>query len=50
MDLHTDIADLEVKENLLDQLIENCRAELKELTEDSEIAKYPFKAVVWWSC
>ena len=42
MDLHTDIADFEVKENILDQLIENCKAELKQLTEDSEIANYPF--------
>jgi transcription factor E2F3 len=42
MDLHTDIADLEAKENQLDQFIENCRSELKFLTEDKDTAKYPF--------
>lgn len=42
MDLHTDIADLEAKENLLDQLVGNCRSELKFLTEDQETSKYPF--------
>ncbi|KAK3742289.1 hypothetical protein QZH41_013103 [Actinostola sp. cb2023] len=47
MDLHTDIADLEAKENLLDQLIGNCRSELKFLTEDQETAKYPFMQNVY---
>ncbi|EDO36659.1 predicted protein [Nematostella vectensis] len=42
MDLHTDLADLDAKENQLDQLIANCRAELKQLTEDPETSKYPF--------
>ena len=42
MDLHTDVADLEAKECFLDRMIEGCRAELKNLTEDSEVAKYPF--------
>lgn len=42
MDLHTDVADLEAKECFLDRMIEGCRSELKNLTEDSEVAKYPF--------
>lgn len=42
MDLHTDVADLDAKECFLDRMIEGCRAELKNLTEDSEVAKYPF--------
>lgn len=42
MDLHTDVADLDAKECFLDRMIEGCRTELKNLTEDSEVAKYPF--------
>ena len=45
VDLHTDVADLDVKECFLDKMIEGCRAELKNLTEDSEVAKYPFSLV-----
>lgn len=45
MDLHTDVADLDAKECFLDRMIEGCRAELKNLTEDSEVAKYPFSLV-----
>lgn len=46
MDLHTDVADLDAKESFLDRMIEGCRAELKNLTEDSEVSKYPFIYVV----
>ena len=42
MDLHTDVADLDAKECFLDRMIEGCRAELKNLTEDPEVSKYPF--------
>ena len=42
MDLHTDVADLEAKESFLDRMIEGCRTELKTLTEDPEVIKYPF--------
>ena len=42
MDLHTDVADLDAKECFLDKMIEGCRTELKKLTEDSEVSKYPF--------
>ncbi|XP_031574336.1 transcription factor E2F3-like [Actinia tenebrosa] len=42
MDLHTDIADLEAKENQLDQFIANCRSELKFLTEDRDTANYAY--------
>lgn len=42
MDLHTDVADLEAKESFLDRMIEGCRTELKSLTEDPDIIKYPF--------
>lgn len=42
MDLHTDVADLDAKECFLDRMIEGCRAELKNLTEDSEVAKYAY--------
>ena len=43
MDLHTDIADLVAKESFLDRMIEGCRSEIKNLTEDPEVAKYPFQ-------
>lgn len=42
VDLHTDVADLDAKECFLDKMIEGCRAELKNLTEDSEVAKYAY--------
>lgn len=42
MDLHTDVADLDAKESFLDRMIASCRTELKNLTEDSVVAKYPF--------
>ena len=42
MDLHTDVADLDAKECFLDRMIASCRAELKNLTEDTDVAKYPF--------
>lgn len=42
MDLHTDVADLEAKECFLDRMIEGCRSELKNLTEDSEVAKFAY--------
>ncbi|KAL9961163.1 hypothetical protein ACROYT_G030057 [Oculina patagonica] len=42
MDLHTDVADLDAKESFLDRMIEGCRAELKNLTEDSEVSKYAY--------
>ena len=52
MDLHTDVADLDAKECFLDRMIEGCRAELKNLTEDSEVAKYPFSLfhllILYW--
>ena len=46
VDLHTDVADLEAKENQLDKLISDCQQDLKELTEPlrkSSVNKYPFK-------
>ncbi|CAH1773745.1 unnamed protein product [Owenia fusiformis] len=39
VDLHSDIADLEAKENKVDELIRNCSLQLKMLTEDEENAK-----------
>lgn len=42
MDLHTDIADLVAKESFLDRMIEGCRSEIKNLTEDPEVAKYAY--------
>ncbi|KAK7463279.1 hypothetical protein BaRGS_00038146 [Batillaria attramentaria] len=42
VDLHSDIADLEAKENVLDQMIQNCTRQLRMLTEDTENARYPF--------
>ena len=50
MDLHTDVADLEAKESFLDRMIASCRSELKNLTEDADVAKYPLKHVplLYW--
>ncbi|XP_022806208.1 transcription factor E2F3-like [Stylophora pistillata] len=42
MDLHTDIADLDAKESFLDRMIDGCRSEIKNLTEDTEVAKYAY--------
>lgn len=53
MDLHTDVADLEAKESFLDRMIASCRSELKNLTEDADVAKYPLKQVpfpLWLYC
>lgn len=44
MDLHTDVADLDAKEIFLDRMIDSCRQELKDLTEDKDVAKYPLIA------
>ena len=46
VDLHTDVADLEAKENQLDLLIANCQKDLKALTEPTNSStgkKYPLK-------
>ncbi|KAL3891670.1 hypothetical protein ACJMK2_003922 [Sinanodonta woodiana] len=42
VDLHSDMADLEAKENLLDDLIAKCTKGLKQMTENQENSKYPF--------
>ncbi|KAK3578409.1 hypothetical protein CHS0354_035610 [Potamilus streckersoni] len=42
VDLHSDVADLEAKENLLDDLIAKCTKGLKQMTENPENSKYPF--------
>lgn len=42
MDLHTDVADLDAKESFLDRMIASCRTELKNLTEDSVVAKHAY--------
>lgn len=42
MDLHTDVADLEAKESFLDRMIASCRSELKNLTEDADVAKHAY--------
>lgn len=42
MDLHTDVADLEAKECFLDRMISSCRSELKNLTEDADVAKHAY--------
>ncbi|KAL5013673.1 hypothetical protein ScPMuIL_007943 [Solemya velum] len=42
VDLHSDIADLEAKETLLDRMIGSCAKQLKQLTEEKENSKYPF--------
>lgn len=36
VDLHSDVADLEAKENMLDNLIANCTKQLKAMTEESD--------------
>ncbi|KAL8578857.1 hypothetical protein ACOMHN_022150 [Nucella lapillus] len=41
MHLHSDVADLEAKENSLDRLISNSTRQLRLLTEDTENARYP---------
>ncbi|VDI19128.1 transcription factor E2F3 [Mytilus galloprovincialis] len=41
VDLHSDVADLEAKENELDHLIATCTKQLKMLTEDAQNSKYP---------
>ncbi|KAK3088358.1 hypothetical protein FSP39_018109 [Pinctada imbricata] len=41
VDLHSEVADLEAKENHLDHLIANCTKQLKQMTEDSHNSKYP---------
>lgn len=46
VDLHTDVADLEAKENQLDELIATCRRDLNELTQSTKQSadkKYPLK-------
>lgn len=46
VDLHTDVADLEAKENQLDLLITNCQKDLKVLTQPTNSStgkKYPLK-------
>ncbi|GFR94437.1 transcription factor E2F6-like [Elysia marginata] len=41
VDLHSDMADLRSKENALDKLIANTTRQLRNMTEDSENARYP---------
>lgn len=43
VDLHTDVADLEAKENRLDELIATCQQELRTLTQPMN--KYPLKYI-----
>lgn len=42
VDLHSDIADLDAKENVLDHMIQNCTRQLRTLTEDSENARLAY--------
>ncbi|XP_050407380.1 transcription factor E2F3 [Patella vulgata] len=42
VDLHSDIADLDAKENRLDEAIKNCTRQLKLLTEDRDNAKQAY--------
>ncbi|XP_078665057.1 uncharacterized protein LOC144907637 isoform X1 [Branchiostoma floridae x Branchiostoma belcheri] len=42
MDLHSDLADLEAKENLLDELIRHSSTQLKHLTEDVDNKKHAY--------
>ncbi|XP_013413632.1 transcription factor E2F6 [Lingula anatina] len=42
IDLHSDVADLEAKENLLDELIKASTLQLKHLTEDREISRLAY--------
>ncbi|KAK0055572.1 transcription factor E2F3 [Biomphalaria pfeifferi] len=43
VDLHSAMAELRTKENVLDKLIANTTRALRNMTEDSENARYPFK-------
>ena len=40
--LHSDVADLETKENVLDHMIHSCTRQLRMLTEDSENARLAY--------
>lgn len=42
VDLHSDIADLEAKENILDQMITSCTRSLKELTENPDNSRLAY--------
>ncbi|XP_076083443.1 transcription factor E2F3-like [Mytilus galloprovincialis] len=42
VDLHSDVADLEAKENELDHLIATCTKQLKMLTEDAQNSKHAY--------
>lgn len=42
VDLHSGVADLEAKENVLDHMIQNCTQQLRMLTEDSENARLAY--------
>lgn len=42
VDLHSDVADLEKKENILDKLIADCTKSLRELTEGADNSKYAY--------
>ncbi|XP_076456481.1 uncharacterized protein LOC143290833 [Babylonia areolata] len=42
MHLHSDVADLEAKENVLDRMINSCTRQLRTLTEDSENARLAY--------
>ena len=44
----TDVADMDMKENILDHMIQNCTRQLRMLTEDSENARYPSN--ILYSC
>ncbi|KAJ8322274.1 hypothetical protein KUTeg_000745 [Tegillarca granosa] len=46
VDLHSDIADLEAKENNLDQLISTCTKQLKMMTDDHLNSRYPLNPYV----
>ncbi|KAL4218266.1 E2F transcription factor 3 [Mactra antiquata] len=45
VDLHSDLADLDAKELILDQMITSCTKSLKELTENKENSRYPLKCL-----
>ncbi|XP_046546003.1 transcription factor E2F3-like [Haliotis rubra] len=42
VDLHSDVADLEAKENMLDDLIANSTRQLKNMTEDADNARLAY--------
>lgn len=42
VDLHSDLADLETKENILDQMINSCTRSLKELTENPDNSRLAY--------